>query len=291
MVKERVRSTISILPYKLLPKFVIIELMHFCIMWMNSFPVKSGISEKWSPREIVSRHKLDAKMHCKVPFGAYCEVHVDPDITNTMEPRTEWGICLGPTGNMQGSYKFLSLSTGKKVTRRKFTEMPMTDSVIKMIDSLGKKERCKNGLSFKNRKGEEYTFDNEDEYEMIAEEKIPAPFPDIAAEVPGILTEREEMMGVDEVIQSEREPSDEERAMLAAANSGMDFLAPQEDRPTKREIIEILDDEDDDILDQHINEESIQQQYEDKLPKIEEDEENDMSAEAVESKDEYRRSK
>jgi hypothetical protein len=167
---------------------------------MNSFPVKSGISEKWSPREIVSRHKLDAKIHCKVPFGAYCEVHVDPDITNIMEPRTKWGICLGPTGNMQGSYKFLSLSTGKKVTQRKFTEMPMTDSVIKMVDSLCKKERCKNGLSFKNRKGEEFTFNNEDEYEMIAEAKIPAPFPDIAAEAPGILTEQEEIMGVNEVI-------------------------------------------------------------------------------------------
>jgi len=66
-----------------------------------------------------------------------------------------------------------------------------------MVDSLGKKERCINGLSFKNRKGEEYTFDNEDEYEMISEEAItPAPFPDIAAEAPGILTERKEIMGV-----------------------------------------------------------------------------------------------
>ncbi len=42
------------------------------------------ISKKWSPREIVSRHKLDAKLNCKVPLGAYCEVHVNPDITNTM---------------------------------------------------------------------------------------------------------------------------------------------------------------------------------------------------------------
>jgi hypothetical protein len=67
-------------------------------------------------------------------------------------------------------------------------------------------------------------------------------------------------MGVNEVIQSEREPSDEERAMLAAAYLGIDFLAPPEDRPTKREIKEILDDEDDDILDQHINEKSIQRQ-------------------------------
>ncbi len=88
VVKERARCTTSILPYNVLPKIMIIELMHFCVMWMNSFPVKPGISEKWSPREIVLRHRLDAKLHCKVPLGAYCEVHVDPDITNTMEPRT-----------------------------------------------------------------------------------------------------------------------------------------------------------------------------------------------------------
>ena len=65
-------------------------------------------------------------------------------------------------------------------------------------------------LSFKNRKGDEYTFDNRDEYEMIAEARIPAPFPDIAAEAPGMLTKREEMIGVNEVIQSEPEPSNKE---------------------------------------------------------------------------------
>ncbi len=43
----------------------------------------------------------------------------------------------------------------------------MTDSVIRMIDNLGKEEQCKNGLSFKNKKGEEYAFDSKDKYEMI----------------------------------------------------------------------------------------------------------------------------
>ena len=76
VIKERARGTIGTLPYTTLPKLMTIELMHFCVMWMNSFPVKSGISEKWSPRELVARHKLDAKHHCKAPFGAYCEVHV-----------------------------------------------------------------------------------------------------------------------------------------------------------------------------------------------------------------------
>ncbi len=46
VVKERARCTTSILPCNILSKIMIIELMHFCVMWMNSFPVKSGISEK-----------------------------------------------------------------------------------------------------------------------------------------------------------------------------------------------------------------------------------------------------
>jgi hypothetical protein len=78
----------------------------------------------------MSRHKLNAKLHCKSPFGAYCEVHTDPDITNTTQPRTRWGICLGPTGNLQGSYKFMLLSTGKKIKRRKFTEVPIKDKPV-----------------------------------------------------------------------------------------------------------------------------------------------------------------
>jgi hypothetical protein len=104
VIKERARGTINVLPYEILPKLMITELMHFCMMWLNSFLVKSGILEKYSPRKLVSRLKLSAKLHCKSPFGAYCEVNTDPDITNTTEPRTRWGICLGPTSNLQGSY-------------------------------------------------------------------------------------------------------------------------------------------------------------------------------------------
>ncbi len=155
VIKERARGAVNTLPYPQLPRLMTIELMHFCVMWMNAFPVKSAVSEKWSPRELSSRHKLDAKYHRKTPFGAYCEVHTDPDITNTMEPRTKWGICLGPTGNMQGSYKFMSISTGKKIVRREFTEMPMTVSVMNQIDKWAIMDRTQNGLTFLNRKGME----------------------------------------------------------------------------------------------------------------------------------------
>ncbi len=51
VIKERARGTINTLPYKKLPRLMVMELLHFCVMWMNSFPVRSGIPDKWSPRE------------------------------------------------------------------------------------------------------------------------------------------------------------------------------------------------------------------------------------------------
>jgi hypothetical protein len=65
------------------------------------------------------------------------------------------------------------------------------------------------------------------------------------------------MMGVNEVIQSDPEPSNKERAILAAAKSGIDLSLPLEDQPNRREIIEILNNEDNKILDQFINDEGI----------------------------------
>jgi hypothetical protein len=217
VIKERARGTFNTMPYKKLPRVMVIELLHFCVMWMNSFPVKSGISEKWSPQELVSLTKLDAKLHCRAPFDSHCEMHIDPDITNTLEPRTNWANCMGPTGNQQGSYKFLSLVTGKKVTRRKFTEMPVTDAVIKQVEEMAVKDGAIKGINFKDE------FDNDEEYEMLVEPDEPAPFLDIPADAPGMLTELEEEYGIDDVVQDEPEMSDEQRAVLAANNSGLDF--------------------------------------------------------------------
>jgi hypothetical protein len=46
-------------------------------------------------------------------------------------------IVLGPTGNQsEGTYKLLSLSTGKKTKHRQFTKYPMQDPVTKKVKSL-----------------------------------------------------------------------------------------------------------------------------------------------------------
>jgi hypothetical protein len=46
-------------------------------------------------------------------------------------------------------------------------------------------------------------FDNNKEYQMLVEPEEPAPFPDIPAKVPGMLTEHKEEFGVDDVVQEE----------------------------------------------------------------------------------------
>ena len=78
-------------------------------------------------------------------------MHIDPDITNMLELMTNWAIYMGPMGNLQGSYKLLSLATGKKVTRRKFTEMLVTDAVIKQVEEMAVKDGAVKGINVNDR--------------------------------------------------------------------------------------------------------------------------------------------
>jgi hypothetical protein len=111
LIKERGRCILNTLPIKKMPRLMLIELIYHVVLWLNAFPAKSGVSEMLSPHEIVYRHKMDFAKHCKSPFGTYCEVHDDPTCTNIMATCFTPAIVLGPTGNLQGTYKFLSLAT------------------------------------------------------------------------------------------------------------------------------------------------------------------------------------
>ncbi len=107
-----------------MPQLILIELIYHVVLWLNAFPSKSGISKTLSPPEIVLRHRLDFKKHCKASFVSYCEAHNEPAPTNNMMSRSTPFIVLGPTGNLQGTYKFFSL----KIKRRQLTRYPMPDS-------------------------------------------------------------------------------------------------------------------------------------------------------------------
>jgi hypothetical protein len=57
--------------------------------------------QDFSPRELICREqKLDYKAICKLPFGAYAQVHEDLENFS----RTTGALNLGPTGNVQGTH-------------------------------------------------------------------------------------------------------------------------------------------------------------------------------------------
>ena len=73
-IKESTRYTVSELrrvEIKALPKQVIIHLIYPVVMWINASPNENGISQVYSPREIVTGKTLKYKLHCKANFGQY----------------------------------------------------------------------------------------------------------------------------------------------------------------------------------------------------------------------------
>jgi hypothetical protein len=252
-IKERGRGIKNTLPFKKVPKLVLIELINFVVMWLNAFPSKSGISARYSPRELILRRKLTFDKHCRVPFGTYCEVDDDPIPSNDTRSRTTPAIALGPTGNAQGTYKFFSLVTGKKIKRRTWTRLPMPDSIISKVHRFAGRDGNLGNLAFANRHGDLFAWndevDNEMDEQLVTEE--PSPFPEIPAEFPGVELESDILATNDAVIDEAEIPGVAER--IAAENAGLLDEDPAPEHPIiiadDGEIAGVAgEDDDDDIV-------------------------------------------
>jgi len=134
VIKERARAVIQTLPYRRMPEKMRIALLQNVIFWLNNIP-KMG--QDHSPRDLVCGEQvLNYKTVCRIPFGAYAQVHDDQNVTNTMASRTTGAISLGSTGDIQGTYRFMSLRTGDIIVRRTWTELPIPSEVIDRMTEL-----------------------------------------------------------------------------------------------------------------------------------------------------------
>jgi hypothetical protein len=126
------------------------------------------VSASYSPWTITTGTSLDFAEHYKLPFGAYAEAHEEYPQTSTMAQRTRGVICLGPTGNFQGSYKIMCHKTGRKLTRKQFQELPMPGSIIKRIEAIAEKEKQEKILFFSNRNEEPLQDDDDTNHDVTA---------------------------------------------------------------------------------------------------------------------------
>jgi len=134
VIKERARAIIQTMPYAGIPRKIRIALIQYVVYWLNNIP-ESG--QEHSPRDLIlGEQKLDYEAVCRIPFGAYVQVHDDPTITNTMQSRTTGAISLGATGNAQGTHRFFSLKTGEVIVRRTWTELPIPSEAVDKLQEF-----------------------------------------------------------------------------------------------------------------------------------------------------------
>jgi hypothetical protein len=153
-IKERIRAAYHRLPYKALPRIMIRYLAMYQVNQLNLFPVKGGVSVRvyYSPRMILNQENLDYAKHCYVPFGAYVQANHETNRTNSNATRTLNAIYLRSAQNQQGGHELMDLDSGQVITRNIVHGIPVTDVVIKAVETMAYEQGFKN-MKFKNRNG------------------------------------------------------------------------------------------------------------------------------------------
>ena len=65
-----------------------------------------------------------------------------------MTPCTIGALALWPTGNAQGTWYFMSLSTGRVLKRNHATQLPMPHEVIDAVHRMARRQKANPGLVF-----------------------------------------------------------------------------------------------------------------------------------------------
>jgi hypothetical protein len=70
-------------------------------------------------------------------IGHYFQFHEEDSPRNSQLARTKGAFFLGPSGTLQGVFKFMALNTRNKIVRRCWDAIPMPYVVIAQVSALG----------------------------------------------------------------------------------------------------------------------------------------------------------
>jgi hypothetical protein len=128
----------------------------------------------------------------QLKFGCYCQVGEDVTPCNSLAARTHGAISMGPSENLSGGQRFLTLDTGKMIVRNCWKELPMPLAVIDRVNLLGHAKRSL--LVFTDCHGRvigDYTptagkTDDTDALVLSAVNDLTSPVPPVPSEMPGV---------------------------------------------------------------------------------------------------------
>ena len=142
-IKGDIRTLYHSLPYKRYPPIMIKGMAEYQVGIRNKFPSINGVSKDISPLTIITGLPKPSYNDFKLEFGQYVQIHDHPTTTNTMAARTTPAIVLSPSPSQNGWY-FMSLESGKRVMRYKWTVVPAPTSVITNVHTLADELKLKN---------------------------------------------------------------------------------------------------------------------------------------------------
>ena len=148
-VKEWMRAIYNTLPFHKVPARLVVEMAKACVFWLNSLPPHSSFRIELSPRTIITGQKLDFKQHCHFQIGEYVQTQEEHD--NSMSSQTVGALALHPTGNAQGGFYFMSLSTSQVLNQLRAMALPMPDHVVDQVHCMARQQKVNPGLLFGNR--------------------------------------------------------------------------------------------------------------------------------------------
>jgi hypothetical protein len=177
VVKEQCRATRHSLPFHTIPKLMTIHIVLNVVKLLIFFPNKGGVSDTLSPKTIMSGETLDYKKNLGLQIGQYFQVHEEDNPRYSQIARTKGAVSLGPSGNLQGGFKFMALNSGKKIVRRSWDVIPMPDLVIDRVNPLGRDHPRQ--MTFNDRHVEIPGADNQEE----DDDHLPGVVPVIADDI------------------------------------------------------------------------------------------------------------
>ncbi len=83
VIKEWVRAIIYSISFNSLPAWMLVHAVLFVTKQQNLFPVKGGLSSKFSPKQIMLGKVVQYKF-CAMDFGRYCQIHEEDQPLNNI---------------------------------------------------------------------------------------------------------------------------------------------------------------------------------------------------------------
>ena len=115
VLQERFRVALYRLPFKLIPKVMIIRLALRITRTANMFPAKEGISRYFLPSTIVSGKQIDFLKELVFSYGDYGQGYQEMNPKNNNVPRTKDVIYLQAAQALQRGHELMDLATGELI--------------------------------------------------------------------------------------------------------------------------------------------------------------------------------